>query len=176
MPETRSSARSRLVRRREWAALIIGHWWRRRRWCNLDDHDPITLTRCGDIGSSDLWVFWDTHTARWRACSANAWLMWFSVRATHPLLQDNEMSSAVVRSLTNFCKLSCRFSKQPSCRAALVEWVRSQTMRDMRAAWWRSIHRQNHLDGSLSAYVRVNTMMLSLGMHFEQFAEAFALQ
>lgn len=162
--ETRSRHNRRESLRREFAALKIGYAWRRFKLCDRSDCDPITLVACMDVPLNDLWVFWDSHTHRWRACNASAWLEWFSIRSNHPLVPHEEISSTCIRSCAHFCKMARH-------RRALSLWVRSQTMRDMRASWWRSIHRQNR-DG-MSAHVRVNTMLLSLGMHFSQFASAF---
>jgi len=170
MRETRSSSRRRVDQRRAWAATVVGSWWRRRKRCDPEETDPITLVRCVEIPLGDLWCFRDAQTGgRWRFCSASAWLRWFSKSSRHPLLEE-EMPGPVVQSCVRFCRQAVACGQGGEVRCALAEWMRTRYAADVRSAWWRSLYRHNR---SSIAHTRVNTLLLSLAMHFSQFETAF---
>ena len=166
MVQTRSMVRSG----EEWAFEVVRSAWVRSHRVT-DEWDPVTQAEWTALW--DAWVFWDPLTERYRAVSCTAWLRWFSVSTRHPLLETsvpgNLIDECVARCTLAATHARCAWQRREAV-GALVRWVRMTSTRDIRNVWWRSLYRHNR-EGL--GHSRVNTMLLSLGMCFDQFSEAF---
>jgi len=162
MPQTRSC-------RRAWAATLVQRAWRRSRAANLHDVDPISLTPIAQLPLHRVWCPAPDADGRQRAYDAVAWLEWFARSHRHPSLSVTcprrmpaSCAAAVIAAL--------RYRRTSEASKALATWLHHRSARDIRSSWSRSLYRSNR---SPFAPQRVNTMLISLGMHFAQFSHTF---